>query len=87
MPKKLKKPRVGQTPTLPTPKQPDADQIGALTVEEFCRAYGLGRTHVYAVIATGRLRARKSGTRTLILKKDIRAWEESLNMLEGASCP
>lgn len=54
------------------------DDLGALTVAEFQRRYQLGHTKVYEEIKGGRLRAVKAGTRTLILKRDARAWERSL---------
>ena len=37
------------------------------TVNEACAAASLGRTTIYGLIGTGRLRTRKFGTRTLIL--------------------
>lgn len=55
--------------------------IGALSVEQFCERYGLGRSTVYRMIADAKLRAVKAGQRTIILAKDIRAWERSLEPL------
>lgn len=55
--------------------------IGALSVEQFCERYGLGRSTVYRMIAASELRAVKAGQRTIILAKDIRAWERSLEPL------
>ncbi len=50
----------------------------ALTVNAFCAAYGIGRTRTYEEIASGRLRARKVGNRTLILRSDAQAWASAL---------
>ena len=52
--------------------------FGALTVREFCERYRLGHTLVYEMIKDGRLRAVKCGGRTLLLAKDVNAWEQSL---------
>lgn len=45
-----------------------------LTIQDFCAMYRVGRTHVYHEIAEGRLPARKTGKRTLILRSDAEAW-------------
>jgi excisionase family DNA binding protein len=50
----------------------------AFTIPEACDASGLGRTSIYALISSGRLRARKHGKRTLILRKDLLAFLEGL---------
>lgn len=50
----------------------------ALTCREVCRLTGLGRTKVNEEMREGRLRARKVGSRTLILAEDLDAWLESL---------
>jgi excisionase family DNA binding protein len=52
--------------------------LGALTVREFCERYRLGHTFVYEMIKDGRLRAVKCGERTLLLAKDVKAWEQAL---------
>lgn len=54
------------------------ENLGALTVREFCQRYRLGHTLVYEMIKDGRLRAVKCGERTLLLAKDVKAWEQSL---------
>ena len=50
----------------------------ALTVNDFCTTYSVGRTFAYLEIAAGRLRTRKAGRRTLILAQDAEAWLASL---------
>jgi excisionase family DNA binding protein len=57
------------------------NELGALTVREFCERYRLGHTKAYEEINSGRLRAVKCGSRTLILARDARAWERSLPAL------
>lgn len=53
----------------------------AISIDDFCRAYGIGRTKVYEEIGAGRLAARKVGSRTIILREDARAWLDSLPVL------
>ena len=43
----------------------------ALTISEVCSACGLGRTKVYEAIATGSLKAKKAGKRTLVLRHHL----------------
>lgn len=50
----------------------------ALAPKEAAAAAGIGRTLLYAAVATGALKARKCGRRTLILQDDLRAWLASL---------
>jgi len=50
----------------------------ALSIEETCKATGLGRTKVYEYIGEGSLKAKKVGKRTLILKSDLEAFLLSL---------
>ena len=57
---------------------------GALSIDGFCKLYGLGRTCAYEQIKERRLRAVKCGSRTLILRRDAEAWARSLPVL-GAS--
>ena len=58
-----------------------ADELGAMTVREFCVRYRIGHTRTYELIKRGELRAVKCGSRTLILARDARAWEGSLPAL------
>jgi excisionase family DNA binding protein len=59
------------------------DELGAMTVREFCKRYRIGHTLAYELIKRGELRAVKCGSRTLILARDAREWERSLPALAG----
>lgn len=50
----------------------------AMSIAEFCRDYGTGRTTAYQEIKAGRLRAVKCGKRTLVTLDDAEAWLRSL---------
>ena len=50
----------------------------ALSISEVCSACAIGRTKVYAAITEGRLKARKLGKRTLVLRDDLRDFLASL---------
>ena len=50
----------------------------ARSVDEFSGATGIGRTKLWAEIAAGKLKARKVGTRTLILDEDGHEYLTSL---------
>jgi excisionase family DNA binding protein len=58
---------------------------GALTVSEFCETFNVGRTFLYQEIKTGRLSARKAGTKTLILKSEAARWARALPRLDTAN--
>jgi excisionase family DNA binding protein len=53
----------------------------AYTIAEACEVSGVGRTTIYKAIKTGKLIARKSGRRTIILADDLAAWLRSLPKL------
>ncbi len=53
----------------------------AYTVQDACKAAGLGRTTLYELIAAGRVRAMKAGTRTLIEADSLRSYLASLPLL------
>ena len=61
-----------------TPSNPP---IGALSVSGFCHLYNIGRTRAYEEIGSGRLRAVKSGCKTLIRRVDAEDWAASLPAL------
>ena len=50
----------------------------ALGSFEAARAAGVGRSTIFEDIKVGRLKARKAGRRTLILRDDLAAWLASL---------
>ena len=41
------------------------------TIDEACKAIGIGRTKIYEAINSGHLPAKKYGKRTIILKQDV----------------
>lgn len=57
---------------------PERDAVRAYTINDFCAAYGIGRTLTYREIAAGRLKASKVGKRTLILIADAETWASTL---------
>ena len=58
--------------------QAEDSEVGAMTVKEFCNKYRIGTTKFYEEVKSGRLRAVKCGTRTLILNRDGISWEHTL---------
>ena len=50
----------------------------AFSVAEACEAANIGRTALYQAINSGKLRAVKRGSRTLILGDDLRGWIHNL---------
>lgn len=50
----------------------------ALTIAEACQVARVGRSNLGIAIQGGALRARKLGTKTLILRSDLLAWLEGL---------
>lgn len=64
--------------TAPIPG-PDSNTPAALSIDDFTRRYGVGRTLAYRELKEGRLRAFKVGKRTLIRKADADAWLASLD--------
>jgi excisionase family DNA binding protein len=59
----------------------------AISIREFCKCYGIGRTTAYDEIADGRLRAIKVGRKTLIPLDDAEAWLASRPPLaRGMAC-
>jgi excisionase family DNA binding protein len=49
-----------------TGRKTGADVPRAYRIDDFCRAYGIGRTTVYALLKNGTLRSIKIGRRRLI---------------------
>lgn len=56
----------------------------SFTVEQVIARTSIRRTQLYSYINAGRLRAKKSGRRTIILAKDL---EEFLDGLQSYSTP
>jgi excisionase family DNA binding protein len=52
--------------------------VEGLSISEACKVAGIGQTRLYAAIAEGRLKARKFGKRTLILRGDLLAFLAAL---------
>jgi excisionase family DNA binding protein len=50
----------------------------ALTVCDVARESSMSERQVYRLLKEGKLKARKSGRKTLILAEDFRAWLASL---------
>ncbi len=50
----------------------------AFTIESFASAHNLGRNTVLEELSSGRLKARKVKSRTIITAEDAAAWRESL---------
>ena len=63
-----------------------SEQIVARTIKEFCRAYGVGHTKAYELIAQGKLEARKAGRRTLIMEASARKWLEECEEIQAYPC-
>ena len=59
-------------------RQDIASDKRGLTVEEFGRFYGVGRTAAFAEIAAGRLKALKLGRRTIIAREEADRWLANL---------
>jgi len=58
---------------------------GAMSVDEFCERYDVGRTKAYEEIFAGRLKARKLGKRTLIPISEAEAWLNRLPAMHAGS--
>lgn len=50
----------------------------ALSINDFCERYDVGRTYTYQELASGRLRALKAGRRTIIPVSEAERWLEAL---------
>lgn len=57
--------------------KPNAPQ-GAFTLDDFMAFARIGRTKTYQEISEGRLKIRKLGRKTLILRTDAEAWLNAL---------
>jgi hypothetical protein len=50
----------------------------AFTVDEFCQRNDMSRTTFYALLKAGELKAKKRGSRTIVLASDELSWLSSL---------
>jgi len=57
-------------------------QREGLSITEACQVAGLGRTKLYQAISDGRLKARKFGKRTIILRTDLKEFLSALPVVE-----
>lgn len=64
-------------PTAPSLDWP-ATLGGALSIDEFCRAYSIGKTKAYSEAKSGRLQLRKVGSKTVVARADAERWLNSL---------
>ena len=55
----------------------------AMSIDEFCERYGLGRTKAYEELKSGRLRGRKIGKRTIVSEDDAEEWLLNLPIIES----
>jgi hypothetical protein len=60
------------------------ENVEAYTVKSFKARWPIGNTSLYAEIKAGRLKARKMGRRTLILREDAERWAKSLPAIGAA---
>ena len=63
-------------------RQMDYTTREAFAVREFCARYGICRQTFYDEIKRGRIKAKKLGKKTVILRADAEAWATSLPRLE-----
>lgn len=50
----------------------------AYSIAEFCDVFAVGKSFTFEQIAAGKLKTRKAGRKTLILKADAEAWLNAL---------
>ena len=60
-------------PAAPTTATPPI-VVGAMSIDDFCRWAGIGRSLAYTEIAAKRLRTKKVGRRTLVTAEAACAW-------------
>jgi hypothetical protein len=51
---------------------------GAMTVAQFCNWASIGRTKLYAEVKAGRIKLRKIGSKSVVLRSEGEAWLHSL---------
>jgi hypothetical protein len=57
----------------------------AYRVEELHDAAGIGRTRAFELIREGKLKARKDGANTIVLREDLEAYLHSLPLVPSAA--
>jgi excisionase family DNA binding protein len=57
-------------------------QREGLSILEACTVAGIGRTKIYEAISEGRLKARKFGKRTIVLRADLQTFLSGLPVVE-----
>ncbi|MDR3511069.1 MAG: LysR family transcriptional regulator [Caulobacteraceae bacterium] len=78
-------PETGARTRMRSPETPAAKRL--FTVNEFCTAYGTGRSKTYELIRLGLLKARKLDGKTMIRAEDAEAFVERLPPALGALGP
>lgn len=63
------------------------DQPTAFSVRQFCEMHAIGRTTFYEEVKYGRLRIRKLGKRTLVLREEAERWVCALPSPESRFTP
>jgi predicted DNA-binding transcriptional regulator AlpA len=61
------------------------DRQRVLSINDFSRVYGIGRSKIYEELNSGRLRGRKIGKRTIIAEVDAEDWLRRLPTIGEAS--
>jgi Helix-turn-helix domain len=56
----------------------------AYTRPEFCDVHGIGQTKFYEEVKEGRLKVRKVGRKTIVLRDDAEDWLQQLPTLSAA---
>jgi hypothetical protein len=56
----------------------------AYTRLEFCDAHGIGQTKFYEEVKEGRLKVRKVGRKSIVLRDDAEDWLQQLPTLSAA---
>ena len=56
-----------------------------LTINDFCEATNLGRTHVYRLLKNNEVKAIKVGRRTFIKREALEQWLENLEPYQTRS--
>lgn len=62
-----------------------ANQPHAFTVSQFCKRNNMSRTTFYELLKSGDLKAKKRGSRTIVLASDEMVWLNSLPDYEAVT--